>query len=128
MKKIYRKAHTLYINNKPFDVKSFHFRWFYGDIPEKQDLIFTDFNEFYNSVSGWSQVWRGATWFNNKTIKTVGKPRTITKANFKNANWERSYEEIDTSIFSLSELMERLSAKDFIEYCKDNGLTVCPIT
>lgn len=125
MKKIYYSVQTLFINDNVVDVMSSDLRWKYGEIPEKQDLTFSSFSDLYESIIGWQNVWRGITLFGKKRIVKSGTIKSITKKNFKSANWERSYEEIDTSIASLQALMERLSAEDFIEYCKDRDLVSC---
>lgn len=51
----------------------------------------------------------------------------ISEAAFGSAVQDIYYEEIDESFYTIQNLIEELSSKEFIAYCKDNGLNVCPI-
>lgn len=127
VKKVYGSFRTLFINDGIVDSMPYGLLWGYGEIPQGRDYTFANFDEFYQNIVGWDNVWRGMTLLGRKRIVKAGAIKSITKKNFKSGSLNRSYEEIDTSFYSIQELMKRLSAEDFIQYCKDNGLTVCPI-
>ena len=49
----------------------------------------------------------------------------ITSKNFAPVKYRAVYTEVENP--TMKDLFEKLSADDFIECCKDNGLMVCPI-
>lgn len=51
----------------------------------------------------------------------------VAEAAFGSAIQDIYYEEIDESFYTIQNLMKELPSKEFIAYCKDNGLNVCPM-
>lgn len=51
----------------------------------------------------------------------------MTEREFFNATRTVYYKEVDEDSYTMKQLMEKLSSKEFIAYCKDNGLNVCPM-
>lgn len=127
MKAIYRKTTENYFNDELVDHHT-SFNWHYGEFPEEIVLKeFIVFEEFYKEYGH-----ENKTLFGHKPYVlcasltsdvTFGK---IGRNDFKSYKVIDRYKKIDFLI-TINDLVERLSAEDFIEYCKDHGLNVCPL-
>ena len=80
------------------------------------------FNKWLNGVSGLQTGEKFRQFWVDGNIGV-----SVHKNNFVSFKIITTYKN-DTSKYSLEYLMKNLSADEMIEYLKDNGLNVCPIT
>lgn len=120
-KKLYTDARTLYINGKPVSDHYFgNVR--YGE-PITHDIPIVDFEDLYNTVDS-SDMWHLSIKFCRgfKKIKLGG--RTFHKEDVKDICISDRSEELREDCFSFVDLAKRLTTPEFIEFCKDKGLSV----
>lgn len=125
-KELYYIVHKLKINDTLVDSLSSYRVWYYQEIPNVQPEVFLDFNKFFESPKlwGWNHIHRSS--FGKRKIKSLLDKKTFTEENFKKAELVGEFTKV-SGRYSMKELMEHLSAEDFIEYCKDHNLTICPV-
>ena len=120
-KRLYTDRRTLYINDKPVSGHYFgNVR--YGD-PTIHDIPIADFEDLYNTVSS-SDIWHLSIKFCRgfKKIKLGG--RTFRKEDVKDICISNRSEELREDCFSFVDIEKRLTVPEFIEFCKDKGLSV----
>lgn len=104
--------------------------WRYVDVREDETQVSLDFSTYdetleYLQEHKLASVRLEHTWFTDHPVIRYRDDyglwgEKVTKRSFKPINEKWVYEKVDD--YSFKELMEKLRAKDFIEYCKDNGL------
>lgn len=121
MKKLYTDRRTLYINDKPVDECRFgNLR--YGE-PETYKTTIEDFNTLYNMVE-----YYGFFSFPIKFYRGFRKIK-IDKTTFLREDVNSMYllgqsEELKEDRLTFLELSRKLTVPEFIEFCKDRGLSV----
>ena len=120
-KKLYADTRTLYINDKP--VSSYYIgNLRYGE-PIAQKTPIENFKELYDIIynRGYMDLLvefcRGF-----KKIKINGT--TFFKEDVKDIYLLKQSKELEADHFKFLELAKKLSAPEFIEFCKDRGLGV----
>ena len=121
MKKIYSDTRTLYINGNPVGCYRIgNLR--YGE-PETHKVPIEDFKKLYNIVEYYGyfsspiKVSRGF-----KKIKINGK--VFRAEDVKDIYILKQSKERKEDYFSFYDLSKELSVPEFIEFCKDRGLSV----
>lgn len=133
MKKIFKCQGYASFNNGAWHPIDKSTQWVWMEEPESlivDYISFTDFEATYNysriphpasycvdtSVFGHPVIW----------YKGDGYPyKKLNKKNFKPFEEKWQLEEITE--FTFLQVMNRMDADSFIEYCKDNGLSICPM-
>ena len=121
MKKIYSDTRTLYINDKP--VRCYRIgNLRYGE-PETHKVPIEDFKKLYNIVE-----YYGCFSFPVKFYRGLKKIK-IDKTTFLREDVNSMYllgqsEELKEDRLNFLELSRKLSVPEFIEFCKDRGLSV----
>lgn len=90
----------------------------YGEIPEMEssEIAFNYLYDYY-----------GDKCFGRRIESNYRWRSYMTEREFLNATRTVCYKEVDEDSYTMKQLMEKLSSKEFIAYCKDNGLNVCPM-
>lgn len=127
MKVVYRTCVENYLNDKLIDY-CWASNWRYGELPENSIWKeFKTFEEFYKEYGFENKTFFKHTPYVAISVLTqeavFGK---IKKANFVNYKIVNKYKEIRCS-YTAEDLMKKLNASDFIDYCKDHGLNACPM-
>lgn len=127
MRVVYKTRVENYLNGEGIDYYTCS-NWNYGELPqEKVWKEFTTFEEFYKEYG-----FENKTFFKHEPYVAVGVLThevvfgKIKKADFVDYKIVNTYKEVQYN-YTMEDLMKNLKASDFIEYCKDNGLNVCPI-
>ena len=120
-KRLYSDRRTLYINDRP--VSEYRFgNLRYGE-PETYKVPIEDFKKLYSIVEYYGffslpvKFYRGF-----KKIKIDGT--TFRREDVKSMYLLGQSEELKEDHFKILELAKKLSAPEFIEFCKDRGLGV----
>lgn len=120
-KRLYTDRRTLYINDRPVNEYRFgNLR--YGE-PETYKVPIEDFKKLYSIVEYYGffslpvKFYRGF-----KKIKIDGT--TFRREDVKSMYLLGQSEELKEDHFKILELAKKLSAPEFIEFCKDRGLGV----
>ena len=120
-KKLYTDARTLYINGKPVSEHYFgNLR--YGE-PITHNTPIKDFEDLYNTVNS-SDMWYLSIKFRRGFKKIKANGRTFRKQDVKDIYLLDQSEELREDCFSFVDLARRLTTPEFIEFCKDKGLSV----
>ena len=121
MKKLYTDTRTLYINDKPVGCYRIgNLR--YGE-PETHKVPIEDFKTLYNMVEYYGcfsspvKFYRGL-----KKIKVDGT--TFLREDVSSMYLLKQSEELKEDRLNFLELSRRLTVPEFIEFCKDRGLSV----
>lgn len=127
MKILYWSTTVYYLNDK--EVKSFtRYNWHYGELPENRILkdfnIFEDFYEEYGYDS--KKLFTHEPYVPMASINSDALFGKITKDKFTSYKIMVKYSEVNCLV-TMEDLMNRLTAEDFITYCKDHGMSVCPL-
>ena len=120
-KKLYTSVRTLYINDKPVSDHYFgNLR--YGELTTHNTPI-KDFKDLYNTVNSSDMRYLSIKFRRGfKKIKVNG--RTFRKEDVKDIYLLDQSEELREDCFSFVDLARRLTTPEFIEFCKDKGLSV----
>ena len=120
-KKLYTDRRTLYINDKPVSECRFgNLR--YGE-PKTHKVPIEDFNTLYNMVEYYGCFSSPVKFYRGfKKIK-------IDKTTFLREDVNSMYllgqsEELKEDCLNFSDLSRKLTVPEFIEFCKDRGLSV----
>ena len=121
MKKLYTDTRTIYINDKPVGCYRIgNLR--YGE-PETHKVLIEDFKKLYDMVEYYGcfsspvKFYRGL-----KKIKIDGT--TFFKEDVNSMYLLGQSEELKEDHFNFLELSRKLTVPEFIEFCKDRGLSV----
>ena len=127
MKVVYKTCVENYLNDKLIDHR-WASNWHYGELPnESVCKEFTTFEEFYKEYG-----FENKTFFKHEPCVVIGVLThevvfgKIKEADFVNYKIVNKYKEVQYT-YTMEDLMKKLSAKDFVEYCKDHGLNICPV-
>ena len=129
MNQLYQIIPKVYLNDielcdRGFCKCSLH----YGEIPELDSLEITNFNEAWNiklplcscDMSIFKKKYiSGHTGF----IETM----RVSKKNFKSYKVKEILKTYKDKDYTITELARLLSATDFVNWCKDHNLNICPI-
>ena len=136
MKKLCKlNVYTFYGDEKWHKIMSLKFRYIeFGDfdLPVYKSNFFYDFDSAYDYLSTGKMIVASAwhTFFKKPCINyresPFDYPLQITKKKFKPFGEKLVWEE-DDEPYSIKQLAENLSPNDFIEYCKDHGMAICPL-
>ena len=120
-KKLYADTRTLYINDKP--VSSYYIgNLRYGE-PIAQKTPIENFKELYDIIRGRGYMDLSVEFCRGfKKIKINGT--TFFKEDVKDIYLLKQSKELEADHFKFLELAKKLSAPEFIEFCKDRGLSV----
>lgn len=106
-------------------------RWYYAEMQPAKTGCITSYDEFIQRCpypySDCMFPWEKSK-FGDKYSEL---PLKWSWAKFSNKNFvscEITTEYLKHEIYTLQDLIKRLPANEMIEYLKDNGLNVCPIT
>ena len=120
-KKLYTDTRTLYINDKPVNEYRFgNLR--YGE-PEAYKEPIEDFEKLYDVVEYYGcfrfpvKFYRGL-----KKIKIDGA--TFRREDIKSMYLSGQSEELEEDCLNFLKLSKKLTVPEFIEFCKDRGLSV----
>ena len=122
MKKLYKDTRTLYINGKPVNYYSIgNLR--YGE-PAMQKISIEDFKDLYSIESTFLMRWQ-----HEIKVSLGFKKIKINKEVFRAEDVKEIYilkqsKERKEDYFSFYDLSKELSVPEFIEFCKDRGLSV----
>ncbi|MCX4356831.1 MAG: hypothetical protein OSJ43_11545 [Oscillospiraceae bacterium] len=101
----------------------------YGEIPKETETSYDNFKDWANEIfliPCYKQRDKSGSVNTVYFSDDYGKERKITPRNFKNARVETQVIEYHFSDVSMLSLAERLSAAEFLQFLKDNGLTEYP--
>ena len=121
MKKLYTDTRTIYINDKPVGCCRFgNLR--YGEpktykVPIEDFKTLYDMVEYYGCFSSPVKFYRGF-----KKIKTDGT--TFLREDINSMYLLGQSEELKEDRLNFLDLSRRLTVPEFIEFCKDRGLSV----
>lgn len=120
-KRLYTDTRTIYINDKPVSECRFgNLR--YGE-PKTYKVPIEDFKTLYNMVEYYGCFSSPVKFYGGfKKIKIDGA--TFRREDIKSMYLLGQSEEIKEDRSSILELAKKLSAPEFIEFCKDRGLGV----
>lgn len=91
----------------------------YGEMPNRRFNELT-FDDLYCNYGSRFLFWKGID-------SRCHFGDYVAEEAFGSAIQDIYYEEIDESFYTIQNLMKELPSKEFIAYCKDNGLNVCPM-
>ena len=120
-KRLYSDRRTLYINDRP--VSEYRFgNLRYGE-PETYKVPIEDFKKLYSVVEYYGFFSLPVKFYRRfKKIKIDGT--TFRREDVKSMYLLGQSEELKEDHFKILELAKKLSAPEFIEFCKDRGLGV----
>ena len=120
-KSLYSDRRTLYINDRP--VSEYRFgNLRYGE-PETYKVPIEDFKKLYSVVEYYGFFSLPVKFYRRfKKIKIDGT--TFRREDVKSMYLLGQSEELKEDHFKILELAKKLSAPEFIEFCKDRGLGV----
>ena len=120
-KRLYSDRRTLYINDRP--VSEYRFgNLRYGE-PETYKVPIEDFKKLYSVVEYYGFFSLPVKFYRRfKKIKIDGT--TFRREDIKSMCLLGQSEELKEDHFKILELAKKLSAPEFIEFCKDRGLGV----
>ena len=120
-KRLYTDRRTLYINDRPVNEYRFgNLR--YGE-PETYKVPIEDFKKLYSIVEYYGFFSLPVKFYRRfKKIKIDGT--TFRREDVKSMYLLGQSEELKEDHFKILELAKKLSAPEFIEFCKDRGLGV----
>ena len=120
-KRLYTDTRTIYINDKPVSECRFgNLR--YGE-PETYKVPIEDFKTLYNIVEYYGCFSSPVTFYRRfKKIKIDGA--TFRREDIKSMYLLGQSEEIKEDRSNILELAKKLTVPEFIEFCKDKGLSV----
>ena len=120
-KKLYADTRTLYINDKP--VSSYYIGNLRYDEPIAQKTPIENFKELYDIIRDRGYMDLSVEFCRGfKKIKINGT--TFFKEDVKDIYLLKQSKELEADHFKFLELAKKLSAPEFIEFCKDKGLSV----
>jgi hypothetical protein len=112
------------------DTSDFNHILYEEERPDRE-LSFDTFEEAYDAVEKGAvmNAWVDKTFFFKEPCirfsfaGVVEIPKPITKKNFKSLKTLNVYEDV-TNFYSVKDLMSLLTAENFVDWAKDNGLGV----
>lgn len=121
MKVIYRFNFCNQLND--MTTTNFGSYWYYGEMPEKQVTHYS-LEDIKKGVEGF--ILDKGLFTKKYYIRLCGTfENTIKEEHFINASCTKEPKAIIWN-YSVGDLMEKLSAEDFVEWCKDKGVSICP--
>lgn len=138
MKKLCRKNMYSFFDNSEWQkIENGRLRYIdIGDLglpKESQLIVFNDFETAHDYLSKnlMCSAYNSRTFPLNKPCIRYridyGDYKTIKKSSFKSFGEKTVWEETQYNNYTFNELSKILLADEFIEYCKDHGMTVCPL-
>lgn len=131
MNKLYKITYEVFLNDtKLWDNCLLNSRLHYGEIPKLDSVKCTDFEEVWNERTICCS--KKVTFFFKKryilgNVDVWGSHIRISEKDFKSYQIIDSLEVYKDNNFSVKELARLLSATDFVNWCKDHGLNICPM-
>ena len=132
MKQLYRIIPEVFLNGvKLCDMGFGKYPLHYAEIPKLDSLKITNFDEAWNTILPLCS--RGATIFKKRYISGcvgfVGFLETIrvSEKDFETYSVEEIVKTYKDEDYAITELARLLSATDFVNWCKDHNLNICPI-
>ena len=120
-KKLYTDTRILYINDKP--VNEYRFRNLrYGE-PEAYKAPIEDFEKLYDVVEYYG-LFRFPVKFYRRFEKIKIDGTTFRREDVKSIYLLGQSEELEEDRLNFLDLSKRLTVPEFIEFCKDRGLSV----
>lgn len=121
MKKLYTDTRTIYINDKPVSECRFgNLR--YGE-PETHKVPIEDFKTLYNMVEYYGCFSSPVKFYRGfKKIKVDGT--TFLREDVNSMYLLGQSEELKEDRLNFLELSRKLTVSEFVEFCKDRGLSV----
>lgn len=135
MKKFYKKCSLFEINNEKYIINSSN-KWSYKEGANIDYINFNTWEALYNYAKNQNSFYitLGETIFRKRKYvylwaDEANSFKKIYKNTFKPFIYYSNFEEEIKveEYYSLSEISKKLSAKDFMEYLKDKGITTCPM-
>lgn len=120
-KRLYTDTRTLYINDKPVsDYRIGNLR--YGE-PEIQKTSIKDFSELRSIIDYYGYDYLSVKFYRGfKKIK-IGKT-TFLREDVNSLYLLKQGEELEEDCLNFLDLSKKLTVPEFIEFCKDRGLSV----
>lgn len=129
MKQLYQIIPKVYLNDIELCDRGFYrYSLHYDEIPELDSLEFTNFDEAWNNKLLLCLC--DISIFNKKYISGhIGLVETmcVSKKNFKSYVVKETLKTYKDKDYTITELARLLSATDFVDWCKDHNLNICPI-
>lgn len=138
MKTIYYIIDTLTINDKTHSEN--YFNWGYGELPESKSVCYRTFDQLFNENNetfphDFINCYNKKSLLRKKNLRCIDLYKDclhysyyhFTDETFKEAKYTKEFIPIK-SILTIKQLMQRLSAEDFLDYCKDHNMNICPIS
>lgn len=92
--------------------------WHYGEMPETKIIQYT----WDEACNAFGYYWARRSFSQKRHIRLAYTETWVNEEDFEMASQIRTCEPI-TWQYSIKDLAEHLSATEFIEWCKDNGMT-----
>lgn len=129
MKQLYRIIPEVFLNGVELCDSGFgKYTLHYAEIPKLDSLKITNFDEVWNNKLPLCSC--GTTIFKKRYISGyVGFLETIrvSEKDFETYSVEETIKTYKDEDYTITELARLLSATDFVDWCKDHNLNICPI-
>lgn len=129
MNKLYRIIPKVFLNGIELCDRGFgKYPLHYAEIPKLDSLKITDFDEAWNSTLLFCSY--NTTIFKKRYILgCVGFLETmrVSEKNFETYVVEDTVKTYKNEDYTMAELLKLLPATDFVLWCKDHNLNICPI-
>lgn len=102
--------------------RTVHSSFMYGEIPEETETTYDNFKDWADEFFCFKQNDINTVYFDDD----YGREHKITHKNFKNAKSKTQVIEHDLSYVRMSSLAKELSAAQFLQLLKDNGIGIKP--
>lgn len=128
MKQVYYISYEEYLNDIKIDCWRYP-HWHYGEPKEREDITLTVFDDAWNNYG--IALKRDRTLFRNRRLLQGYDAENIFRLITVNEKTFKSYRIVEKLVvvghYTMEDLMKELSAEEFVEYCKDNNMVICPI-
>ncbi len=129
MNKLYRIIPKVFLNGVELCDRGFgEYPLHYAEIPKLDFLKITNFDEAWNNTLLFCSC--DTTIFKKRYISgCVGFLETIrvSEKDFETYSAEETVKTYQDEDYAITELARLLSATDFVNWCKDHNLNICPI-
>ena len=129
MNRLYRITPKVFLNGVELCDRSFgEYPLHYGEIPRRDFLKITNFDDAWNS--NLLLCSRETTIFKRKYILgylNFFETMRVSKKNFKSYVVKETLKTYKDEYYTITELAKLLPAIEFVSWCKDNNLNICPI-
>lgn len=129
MNKLYRIIPKVFLNGVELCDRGFgKYPLHYAEIPKLDSLKITNFDEAWNNTLLFCSC--DTTIFKKRYISgCVGFLETIrvSEKDFETYSVEETVKTYQDEDYAITELARLLSATDFVNWCKDHNLNICPI-